>query len=91
MVMPVQRPLSCANRALNGTTQRGMSSTLDAFLRSWPFDPWFLLALLLTAAIYLRGHGYFRRRDPVRWHGGQVLAFLCGLTAIGLSFSCSGS
>ena len=32
-----------------------MNPTLDAFLRSWPFDPWLLAALLLTAGVYLRG------------------------------------
>src|SRR5216684_1290796 len=32
-----------------------MSATLDAFLRSWPFDPWLLIALLVCAGIYLRG------------------------------------
>ena len=32
-----------------------MSATLDAFLRSWPFDPWLLAALLVCAGIYLRG------------------------------------
>ena len=32
-----------------------MSPTLDAALRSWPFDPWLLAALLLTAGVYLRG------------------------------------
>ena len=26
-----------------------MSPTLDAFLRSWPFDPWLLGALLAAA------------------------------------------
>ena len=41
-----------------------MSPTLDAFLRSWPFDPWLLAALLLSAAIYLRGWLALRRRDP---------------------------
>src|SRR5216684_734779 len=32
-----------------------MSATLDAFLRSWPFDPWLLVSLLVCAGIYLRG------------------------------------
>jgi cytochrome c oxidase assembly factor CtaG/ferredoxin len=64
-----------------------MNSTLDAFLRSWPFDPLFLFALLLTAAIYLRGHAIFRRRDPARWHGGQVVAFLGGLGTVYLALA----
>jgi cytochrome c oxidase assembly factor CtaG/ferredoxin len=32
-----------------------MSATVDAFLRSWPFDPWLLIALVVCAGIYLRG------------------------------------
>ena len=58
-----------------------MSPTLDACLRSWPFDPWLLAALLLTAGVYLRGWLVLRRRDPRRWHGGRLAAFLGGLAA----------
>ena len=32
-----------------------MSATLEAFLRSWPFDPWLLGGLLVAAGVYLRG------------------------------------
>jgi cytochrome c oxidase assembly factor CtaG len=39
-----------------------VSPTLDAALRSWPFDPWLLAALLLTAGVYLRGWLVLRRR-----------------------------
>ena len=56
-----------------------MSPTLDAFLRSWPFDPWLTATLLLTAAIYLRGWRVLHRRDPHRWHVGRLAAFLGGL------------
>src|SRR5437868_5161075 len=59
-----------------------MSPTLDAFLRSWPFDPWLLVALAVTAAVYLRGWLILQRRDPRRWHNGQLAAFLGGLTAL---------
>ena len=64
-----------------------MSPTLDAALRSWPFDPWLLAALLLTAGAYLRGWLVLRRRDPRRWHGGQLAAFLGGLAAIYLALA----
>ena len=64
-----------------------MSPTLDAFLRSWPFDPWLLAALLLTAGVYLRGWLVLRRRDPRRWHGGRLAAFLGGLAAIYLALA----
>jgi cytochrome c oxidase assembly factor CtaG len=59
-----------------------MSPTLDAFLRSWPFDPWLTAMLLLTAAVYLRGWRVLRRRDPRRWNLGRPSAFLGGLLAI---------
>lgn len=38
-----------------------MSPTLDAVLRSWPFDPWLLVALVLPAVTYLRGWLALRR------------------------------
>jgi cytochrome c oxidase assembly factor CtaG len=64
-----------------------MSPTLDAFLRSWPFDPWLLAALVLTACIHLRGWRVLRRRDPMRWHTGQVWAFLGGLGVLYLALA----
>src|SRR5713226_3924943 len=64
-----------------------MSATHDAFLRSWPFDPWLLVALLVCAGIYLRGWLALRRRDSRRWHGGHVAAFLGGLAAIYLALA----
>ena len=64
-----------------------MSPTLDAFLRSWPFDPWLLAGLGLTAGIYLRGWLALRRRNPQRWHAGQLSAFLGGLAVIYLALA----
>jgi cytochrome c oxidase assembly factor CtaG/polyferredoxin len=64
-----------------------MSPTLDAFLRSWPFDPWTLLALGLTGVIYLRGWRALSRRDSRRWHSGQPIAFLGGLAALFLALA----
>jgi cytochrome c oxidase assembly factor CtaG len=64
-----------------------VSPTLDAALRSWPFDPWLLTALLLTAGVYLRGWFALRRRDPRRWHGSHLAAFLGGLAAIYLALA----
>src|SRR5438876_2766618 len=64
-----------------------MSATLDAFLRSWPFDPWLLTALVVCAGIYLRGWLVLRRRDAQRWHGGHVAAFLGGLAALFLALA----
>ncbi|MGO9162332.1 MAG: cytochrome c oxidase assembly protein, partial [Streptosporangiaceae bacterium] len=64
-----------------------MSPTLEACLRSWPFAPWLLAALLLSAGVYLRGWLVLRRRDPRRWHGGRPAAFLGGLAAIDLALA----
>jgi len=64
-----------------------MSPTLDAFLRSWPFDPWLLVALLVSAGIYARGYSILHRRDPERWHAGRLVAFLGGLAAIYLALA----
>jgi hypothetical protein len=52
-----------------------VSSTLDACLRSWPFDAWLLWALLVTGGVYLRGWDALRRHGR-RWHGGHLTAFL---------------
>jgi cytochrome c oxidase assembly factor CtaG len=64
-----------------------MSPTLDAFVRSWPFDPWLVLALGLTGALYLRGWLLLHARDAQRWHAGQPAAFLGGLAALFLALA----
>jgi cytochrome c oxidase assembly factor CtaG len=60
---------------------------LDAFLRSWPWCPWLLVALLVTAGIYLRGWIVLHRRDGRNWHYGRLAAFLGGLAAIYLALA----
>ena len=62
-----------------------MSPTLDAFLRSWPFDPWLILALTVSAGVYLRGWFVLQRRDPRRWRARQPVAFFGGLAALFLA------
>jgi cytochrome c oxidase assembly factor CtaG len=64
-----------------------MSPTLDAFLRSWPSAPWLVAALVLTAGVYLRGWLLLQRRDPRRWHAGQLAAFVGGLAALFLALA----
>jgi cytochrome c oxidase assembly factor CtaG len=74
-----------------------MSATLDAFLRSWPFDPWLLGGLAVTAGVYLRGWLAFRWRTrhsassrqykTARWDGGRLVCFFSGLLAIYLALA----
>jgi cytochrome c oxidase assembly factor CtaG len=64
-----------------------MNPVVDAFLRSWPFDPWLLASLGLTAGIYLCGWLALHRRNPQRWHGGRLIAFLGGLLAVSLALA----
>ena len=62
-----------------------MNPALDAFLRSWPFDGWLVVALAVTTAIYFVGWLQLRRRSPSRWNGGRLSAFLGGLAALFLA------
>ena len=64
-----------------------MNPTFDAFLRSWPFEPWFLASLLLTAGVYLRGWLALHRRDERRWPCSQPVAFGAGLSALFLALA----
>ncbi|HQU43057.1 MAG TPA: cytochrome c oxidase assembly protein [Pirellulales bacterium] len=64
-----------------------MSPTLDAVLRSWPCDPSLLATCIVAAFVYQHGWRVLRRRDAPRWHGGQVAAFVGGVTAIYLALA----
>src|SRR5438132_11931890 len=64
-----------------------MSPTLDAFVLSWPLDPWLLITILVGAGIYACGWKALRRRDSRRWHGGHVAALLGGLAALYLALA----
>lgn len=64
-----------------------MSPTFDAFLRSWPFDPWLIVTLVVAGSVYLRGWWQLHARDPERWLIGRLAAFLGGLTAVFLALA----
>ncbi|BBO35854.1 cytochrome c oxidase assembly protein [Lacipirellula parvula] len=64
-----------------------MSPTLDAFVRSWPSEPWLVASLLLSAAIYVRGWRSLHRRDPERWSLWRLASFCGGLFAIFLALA----
>jgi cytochrome c oxidase assembly factor CtaG/ferredoxin len=64
-----------------------MDPTFDAFLRSWPFEPWILCSLLLTAGLYLRGWLVLHRREGRRWPRSRLVAFGAGLWALFLALA----
>lgn len=64
-----------------------MDPTLEAFLLSWPLDPWIVVPLLLTGAIYVRGWTQLRRRGAHRFGAVQLAAFLGGLAAVLLALA----
>lgn len=64
-----------------------MSPTLDAFLRSWPSEPWLVASLVLTVGVYIRGWAILHRRDPRRWHAGRLAAFCGGMFALFLALA----
>jgi cytochrome c oxidase assembly factor CtaG len=64
-----------------------MNPTFDAFLVSWPYDPWLVVALVASAAIYARGWNSLRRHDAERWPAWRLWSFLGGLTAIFLALA----
>ena len=49
-----------------------MNPTFDAFLRSWPCEPWLVASLLVATAIYTRGWLIVRRRDRAPLAGGAA-------------------
>jgi cytochrome c oxidase assembly factor CtaG len=64
-----------------------MNATFDAFIRSWPSEPWVVGSLSLTAVVYVRGWSALHRRDPERWQRTQPLLFGSGLAAIFLALA----
>jgi cytochrome c oxidase assembly factor CtaG/polyferredoxin len=62
-----------------------MNATFDAFLRSWPFEPWLIGSLYVSALVYSRGWLALHHRDPNRWPRGQPVAFGAGLSALFLA------
>ncbi|MFN4261364.1 MAG: cytochrome c oxidase assembly protein [Gemmataceae bacterium] len=59
-----------------------MNPIVDAFLSSWVFDPWVIVPLLLTAAIYYRGWRMLRQRGAPYFDGPRLAAFLAGIVAL---------
>jgi cytochrome c oxidase assembly factor CtaG len=64
-----------------------MTPVFDAFLRSWPYDPWLWAALVLSAVIYARGWRGLHRHDPRRWDAARLVSFQLGLAAVFLALA----
>ena len=64
-----------------------MSPTLDAFCAPGRSTPGSWPRCWSLPAIYLRGWLVLHRRDPQRWRGGRLAAFLGGLAAIYLALA----
>jgi len=57
-----------------------MNATFDAFVGSWPFEPWIHFALALAAGLYLRGWLVLHRQMRAA-AGGVILGWLILATA----------
>jgi cytochrome c oxidase assembly factor CtaG len=64
-----------------------MNTLLNAFVRSWPYEPWLHVALAISAVIYARGWRSLHRHDPARWHAGRLAAFLAALATVFLALA----
>lgn len=62
-----------------------MNSVFEAVLGSWNFAPFPLLALVLAAAVYLRGWSRLHRQLPERFTSARCVSFLSGLTVVGFA------
>lgn len=64
-----------------------MDPTWEAFLRSWPLDPWVIIPLLLTAFVYSRGWHTLHFQVPHRFGSFQLYLFLGGLLSLFLALA----
>lgn len=64
-----------------------MGSTWEAVLTSWPSEPLLAVAMGLSAAFYIRGWLWLRRRDAERWPVARLASFLAGLAALFLALA----
>jgi cytochrome c oxidase assembly factor CtaG len=58
---------------------------MNDIFRSWTFEPWIIISLLLAASVYLRGWWRLRRRLPQRFGIWQLIAFQTGLLTLFLA------
>jgi cytochrome c oxidase assembly factor CtaG len=58
---------------------------MNDIFRSWTFEPWIIIPLLLAASVYLRGWWRLRRRLPQRFGIWRLIAFQTGLLTLFLA------
>jgi cytochrome c oxidase assembly factor CtaG/ferredoxin len=59
-----------------------VSAAAAAALRSWTFQPWVVLPLMVTALVYARGWRQLRQQMPQRFGPGRLVAFETGLATV---------
>ena len=62
-----------------------MDPIIEDLFRSWTFEPWIVVPLLLGSIIYLRGWGQLHRRLPRRFGGRRLIAFQSGVLTLFLA------
>ncbi len=64
-----------------------MESVFEVTIRSWAFEPWLIVSLLVTAGVYLRGWWQVHCQTPSRFNVWQLGAFQGGLITIFLALA----
>jgi len=64
-----------------------MDPIIEDLFRSWTFEPWIVVPLLLGSIIYLRGWWQLHRRLPRRFGGRRLIAFQSGVLTLFLALA----
>lgn len=62
-----------------------MDPIIEDLFRSWTFEPWSVVSLLLGSIIYLRGWWQLHRRLPRRFGARRLIAFQSGMLTLFLA------
>jgi len=58
-----------------------MDPVIQAAFESWRVDPWLVISLVATAAVYGRGWWRLHRQMPRRFGARKIACFYAGLAA----------
>ena len=64
-----------------------MHPIIEDLFRSWTFEPWSVVSLLLGSIIYLRGWWQLHRRLPRRFGARRLIAFQSGMLTLFLALA----